>query len=87
MISCRDVIASLSDFLDDDLSAAVRRELEAHLAECRTCEVIYDSMRKSVRLVTDTRSFELDESLSERLLATIRAKLGSDPDAPEPRET
>ena len=29
------------------------RALEHHLAECRTCQVLYDSTRKTIRIVTD----------------------------------
>lgn len=87
MISCKEVVAGLSDYLDNDMSPDIRRELEAHLAECRTCEVIYDSMHKSVRLVTETRSFDLSEGASARLLAKIRANLQSDTELPDPEDS
>jgi len=83
MISCKDVVAALSDYLDDDLSPETKSELEAHLAECRTCQVIYDSMHKSVRLVTESRSFDLSESVTERLLAKIHSRLQSNLELPD----
>lgn len=68
MIACKDILRALSDYLDDDVAAAVRRDLEAHLAECRTCRVIYDTSRRTLRILTDVSSFEIPVEISERLL-------------------
>ena len=63
------------------MTAAARRELERHLAECRACEALYDSTRKTIRIVTDAGAFALPEEISARLLARIREALesGNDP--------
>ncbi|MCA9668434.1 MAG: zf-HC2 domain-containing protein [Myxococcales bacterium] len=37
-LSCGDVLARLSDYLDDDLSAEERAAVEEHLRGCRWCE-------------------------------------------------
>ena len=84
MISCNEVLAELSDYLDDDLTPEFRKALEAHLSHCRTCEVIYDSMNKSLRLVTESSSFELPEGITQGVMAKIRAKLRSDLDPEKP---
>ena len=36
-VRCRDVLASLSDFLDGSLSVSRQDELRAHLAQCDRC--------------------------------------------------
>jgi len=77
MISCQDFMAELGNYLDGDLAAEVRRRLEQHLAHCKICTVIYDSARKTVRIVTDSESFDLpDEALQpivEKIMGRIRA--------------
>jgi len=73
MITCRKVLEALSDYLDDGLAAAVRQDLEAHLAECRTCQVIYDTSRRTLRIVTDVSTFEIPGEISERLLRNTMA--------------
>ena len=75
MFSCDDVRSALSNYLDDDVPPEVRRELERHLAECRTCQVLYDTTRKTLSLVTNLGSFELPEAVSERLVERILTKL------------
>jgi hypothetical protein len=54
-----------------------RRALEHHLAECRTCEVLYDSTRKTIRIVTDAGAFDVPDAVSRRLAVRIREALKS----------
>ncbi len=75
MLSCDDLRAELSNLLDDDVPPDVRGDLEHHLAECRTCRVLYDSTRKTIRIVTDAGAWEVPAAVSERLAARILAAL------------
>jgi hypothetical protein len=56
----------------------VRRQLETHLSHCAQCQVIYDSARKTVRVLTDSGSFDLPEAaakpITEKIMAQIRTK-------------
>jgi predicted anti-sigma-YlaC factor YlaD len=79
VFSCEEVRSALSDYIDDDVSSDLRRELERHLAECRTCQVLYDTTRKTLRLVTDAGSFEVSEAVSERLVSRILSGLKASP--------
>jgi predicted anti-sigma-YlaC factor YlaD len=73
--SCDQVLAELGNYLDDQVALEIRQELESHLAECRSCKVIYDSTRKTLRIVTESRSFELPESTSTRMITKIMSKV------------
>lgn len=57
------------------MAPEVRRALEHHLADCRTCRILYDSTRKTIRIVTDAGAWELPAGVSERLTAKILAAL------------
>lgn len=74
-MNCRKVLEALSEYLDDDAAQAVRAELEAHLAECHSCTVLVETSRRTLKIVTDVGSFEIPESLSERLLKKTMAGL------------
>jgi len=77
MFSCRDLLNKLDDYLDGQVTADLRRELEAHLAHCRMCAVLVDGTRKSVTIVTESRSFQLPADASTKIMAKIReAALG-----------
>jgi anti-sigma factor RsiW len=79
VLSCEDVRTALGDYIDGDVLPDIRRELERHLAECRTCQVLYDTTRKTLRIVTDVGSFEISEAISERLLTRIMSGLTASP--------
>ena len=75
MFSCEDVRAALSNYIDGDISPDLRRELEHHLSECRTCQVLYDTTRKTLHIVTNVGSFEVQEAVSEQLVKRIMSRL------------
>jgi len=80
MITCSDFLAELGNYMDESVAADIRRQLENHLSHCQTCQVIVDSTRKTVRIVTDSGSFDLPEvalkSISSEIMAKIRAEQG-----------
>ena len=78
MYSCEEVLAALAGNLDDHVATEVRASLEAHLAVCRTCRVIYDSTRKTLKILTESRSFDLPEEVSTRVMRNLKARIRSD---------
>jgi predicted anti-sigma-YlaC factor YlaD len=78
VITCDELIAALTSYLDDEASARVRADVEAHIGRCRTCRVLYDTTRRTLRVVTDSGSFELPEEVSarvvERIAGAVRAR-------------
>ncbi len=82
MINCADFMAEIGNYLDGAAAADVRRQLEAHLAHCQTCQVVYDSARKTVRVLTNSGSFDLSEAASkpitENIMAMIRGQQRSE---------
>ena len=85
MVSCQQVIELLSNYLEDQATVQLRQEIEKHLAHCSTCSVLYDSTRKTLKIVTEARSFELPSGLSrritERIMERVRSRgSGGDPD-------
>ena len=78
MISCADFMAAIGDYLEGDVAAEVRVQLESHLSHCKTCQVVYDSARKTVRVLTDSGSFDLPDSaakpITEKIMARIRGQ-------------
>ena len=75
MFSCEDVLAELSDYLDNELAESLRKQVEEHMVHCRACRAVYDSTRKTLRIVTESGSFELSEDVSSRIATSIREKI------------
>jgi len=75
MITCEEFFAEFGDYLENHASPEVCKELEFHLSQCRACHVLYDSGRKTVKIVTESNSFELPESVSEPIIDRVMARL------------
>ncbi len=69
-------MAEIGNYLEGDVAEEVRLQLEHHLSHCQTCTVLVDSSRKTLRIVTDTGSFDLPEAtfrpIAERIMSRIR---------------
>jgi putative zinc finger protein len=76
LISCADFMAEIGNYLEGDVATEVRVQLEHHLSHCQSCTVLVDSARKTLKIVTDTGSFELPEltfkPIAEKIMARIR---------------
>jgi len=79
-------MAGLGDYLEGQSALELRQQLEFHLSHCRICQVIYDSTCKTVKIVTETGSFELPQHVSESVTEKIMARLRRDRDKPPSKE-
>jgi hypothetical protein len=75
MISCDEFFTEFGDYIENRVPPEVRKELELHLSQCRACHVLYDSACKTVKIVTDSGSFELPQAVSDSIIDSVMAKL------------
>lgn len=63
----------LSEYLDDDLSPAVREKVEAHIAACTDCRELHDDFVAMLRCCADfAPSPEVPHEVHEALLGLLR---------------
>jgi hypothetical protein len=79
MITCDEFMAELGDYLEGDVAAEVRRQLEHHLSHCRICQVVYDSTLKTVKIVTDSGSFDLPDAAAGPIKDKIMTRIRKEP--------
>jgi hypothetical protein len=75
MITCDEFFAEFADYLENQVSPEVREELELHLSQCRACYVLYDSSRKTIKLVSESNSFELPQKVFDPIIDRVMSKL------------
>jgi hypothetical protein len=75
MLSCTEFLAEFGDYLDEAASPELRAQLEGHLRECKTCQVIVDSTRKTIRFVTDSDSFTLTADQVEPIVKDVMDRI------------
>lgn len=52
--SCRNLLNSLSDYVDGTLGERLCDDIERHLADCENCQIVVDTLRKTIYLVHAT---------------------------------
>jgi len=75
MLSCADFLAEFGDYLEDVADPELRARLEEHLHECKICQVIVDSTRKTIRIVTDSDSFSVPAYNVELIVRDVMARI------------
>jgi predicted anti-sigma-YlaC factor YlaD len=75
-IDCKHVWQHISAYLDGDVDAVLRAEIDKHLETCEICSAVLDSTRNVVVLMADDRVFELPAGFSQRLHERIDRELG-----------
>jgi Putative zinc-finger len=78
MVTCKKVISQISNFLGDSVDAALKAEIEHHLAHCRRCSTLLDSTRKVLVISGDDRTFEVPLGFSERLHSRLTERIAQE---------
>jgi anti-sigma factor RsiW len=74
-IDCKHVWQHISAYIEGDVDAALRAEIDKHLETCEICSAVLDSTRNVVILMADDRVFELPAGFSQRLHERIDREL------------
>lgn len=74
-MNCENVVRELSNFIDGDLDAALKRELESHLKGCAGCRLVVNQTKKTIEIFCDSELVELPDDVSTRLHEALRRKL------------
>jgi anti-sigma factor RsiW len=70
-ITCQNFLEEMSDYIDGSLEEQVRVSIEAHLAKCPNCWVVFDETRKTVEIFQSMECKPLPEEVKDRLLAAL----------------
>ena len=77
MLTCKDFLRELSDYLDESLEAEIRSKIEAHIAECPNCWVIADTTRKTIRIYKGMEPYPIPSDVESRLMKALERKMAA----------
>jgi anti-sigma factor RsiW len=72
LVTCKQFLEELNDYLDESAREDVRRELEQHLSECPNCWVICDTTKKTIEIFRGTDPYPIPDEVHHRLIAALR---------------
>ena len=76
---CSEAIREISNFIDGELGAALKHELEAHFKECEHCHLVVVQTKKAVEFYLESEPEELPGEVRTRLHGVLRKRLSSPP--------
>jgi hypothetical protein len=73
-IDCTHVFQYISSYIDNEMAADLRADMEVHFKECKHCAAVLDGTRNIIQLIGDERAFDVPSGFSERLYRKIPKK-------------
>ena len=78
-MGCRDMLGDLSAYIDGELDAELCAEIEEHMAGCTNCNIVVDTLKRTVTLYHDNCHEPLPDDVKGRLLAALNLNATSAP--------
>lgn len=74
-MNCHRVILEISNYIDGDLDAAVKLEIEQHLQRCGECTLVINQTKLTVEIFCDAQQVELPQDVRTRLHEALQRKM------------
>jgi anti-sigma factor (TIGR02949 family) len=77
LLTCKDFLSELSEYLDESIDAELRAKLERHMSECPNCWVIADTTRRTIKIYKGMDAQPVPEDVEARLMAALDRKMAA----------
>lgn len=77
MLTCKQFLQELNDYLDPSTDAEMKRRLESHVTECPNCFVIVDTTQKTLQVYKGIEPQNIPEDVKTRLLKALERKMAA----------
>jgi len=74
-LNCTGAIREISSYIDGELEASVRIELEEHLQECEDCVIVVKQTRLTVEIFCNDKPVDLPTEVRSRLHEKLKRSL------------
>ncbi|MBV9404421.1 MAG: zf-HC2 domain-containing protein [Acidobacteriaceae bacterium] len=74
MLTCKQFLQELNDFLDDTLDQRLKAELQRHVKECPNCWVVCNTTEKTIQVFKGMEPQPVPEHVQARLMAALEKK-------------
>lgn len=77
MLTCREFLQELNDYLDENVDQEIRHKLEAHITQCPNCFVICDTTKKTLQVYKGMQPQSIPSDVQARLMAALEKKMAA----------
>ena len=75
MLTCKQFLHELNDYLDETLDPQTRAELQKHVNECPNCWVVCDTTQKTLKVFKGMDPRPIPDDIHDRLWAALEKKM------------
>jgi anti-sigma factor RsiW len=86
LLTCKEFLRELNEYLDETTDRDVRERLETHVTQCPNCWVICDTTKKTLQVYKGMTPQVIPPDVHDRLMKALEKRMASRkrPTAPEP---
>jgi anti-sigma factor RsiW len=77
LLTCKQFLDELSEYLDQNLAPDERAKLERHISECPNCWVISNTTRRTIQIFRGMEPVPVPGDVQERLMAALERKMAA----------
>jgi hypothetical protein len=77
LLTCKQFLQDLNDYLDPNVDAVTKVHLEAHVTECPNCFVIVDTTMKTLQVYKGCEPQTIPEDVKSRLWKALERKIAA----------
>ncbi len=79
MVTCKQFLQELNDYLDPNIDAVTKTHLEAHVSECPNCFVLVDTTKKTLQVYKGMEPQSIPQDVQARLWKALERKMAGRP--------
>jgi len=77
LLTCKQFLQELNDYLDPSSDPDIRRHLEAHVTQCPNCFVIVDTTMKTLQVYKGMQPQSIPDDVKARLWQALERKMAA----------
>ncbi len=77
LLTCKEFLQELNDYLDDSVEGEIRIKLEAHVTECPNCFVIVDTTQRTLQIYKGMQPQVIPADVHSRLMEALEKKMAA----------
>jgi anti-sigma factor RsiW len=84
LLTCKEFLQELTDYLDSTVDAELRVKLERHISECPNCFVILDTTQRTIKVYKGVEPQAIPDEVHVRLMKAVERKMAAHKTAAKP---
>ena len=77
MLTCKQFLDELSDYLDEKTDPELHNKLEQHINDCPNCWVICDTTKKTIQIYKGMEPLPIPADIHARLISAVEQKIAA----------